>query len=109
MNRLHVQELIPFSQAHPGVVLLDVREPWEVALAPLAVEGVRTMSMPMGEVPARCAELDPQQPVVCFCHHGMRSAQVVAFLMHQGHSTVYNLEGGTDAWARQVDPAMPRY
>jgi rhodanese-related sulfurtransferase len=39
----------------------------------------------------------------------MRSAQVVAFLMHQGHRAVYNLEGGTDAWARQVDPTMPRY
>jgi rhodanese-related sulfurtransferase len=66
------------------------------------------MSMPMGEVPARCSSW-PQQPVVCFCHHGMRSAQVVAFLMHQGHRAVYNLEGGTDAWARQVDPTMPRY
>ena len=109
MNRLHVQDLIPFTQAHVGVVLLDVREPWEVALAPLSVDGARTMSMPMGDVPARCSELDPQQPVVCFCHHGMRSAQVVAFLMHQGHRAVYNLEGGTDAWARQVDPAMPRY
>ena len=109
MNRLHVQELISFTQAHAGVVLLDVREPWEVALAPLAVEGARTLAMPMGDVPARRTELDPQQPVVCFCHHGMRSAQVVAFLMHHGHAAVYNLEGGTDAWARQVDPAMPRY
>jgi rhodanese-related sulfurtransferase len=59
MNRLHVQDLIPFTQAHAGVVLLDVREPWEVALAPLSVDGARTMSMPMGEVPARCSELDP--------------------------------------------------
>lgn len=109
MNRLHVQDLIPFTRAHAGVVLLDVREPWEVALAPLSVDGVRTISMPMGDVPARCSELDPQQPVVCLCHHGMRSAQVVAFLMHQGRRAVYNLEGGTDAWARQVDPTMPRY
>jgi rhodanese-related sulfurtransferase len=66
------------------------------------------MSMPMGEVPARCSEL---APAACrlFLPSRMRSAQVVAFLMHQGHRAVYNLEGGTDAWARQVDPTMPRY
>ncbi len=109
MNRLHVQDLRHFAQAHPGLVLLDVREPWEVALAPLVLEGVTTTAIPMRDVPERYPELPAQQAVVCFCHHGMRSAQVVAFLMQRGLEDVYNLEGGTDAWARQVAPDMPRY
>ena len=63
----------------------------------------------MNEVPARLAELDPLQPVVCICHHGMRSAQVGAFLAHQGFESVYNLAGGIDAWSQQLDATVPRY
>ncbi len=54
-------------------------------------------------------ELDAARPVVCICHHGVRSAQVVAFLQRQGYPQVYNLAGGVDAWSTQVDPAVPRY
>ncbi|HEX7441134.1 MAG TPA: rhodanese-like domain-containing protein, partial [Caldimonas sp.] len=46
---------------------------------------------------------------VCICHHGARSAQVVAFLERQGFESVYNLAGGIDAWSLQVDPEVPRY
>ena len=65
--------------------------------------------MPMREVPQRFADLDPGQPVVCFCHHGARSAHVAMFLARQGYGDVYNLTGGIDAWARQIDPAMATY
>ena len=57
----------------------------------------------------RLAELDPAQPILCICHHGMRSAQVVAFLERAGFDSVYNLAGGIDAWSARVDPAVPRY
>jgi rhodanese-related sulfurtransferase len=63
----------------------------------------------MNDIPARLAELDPAQPVVCICHHGARSAQVVAFLERQGFDAVYNLAGGSDAWSLQVDSSVPRY
>ena len=91
------------------MLLLDVREAWEVAHAPIQVDGLQTLHIPMGEIPARLAELDPAQPVVCICHHGMRSAQVVAFLERQGFDLAYNLSGGTDAWSEQVDTSLPRY
>ena len=91
------------------MLLLDVRESWEFAHAPVHVAGLQTLHIPMGEIPARLAELDPAQPVVCICHHGMRSAQVVAFLERQGFDLAYNLSGGTDAWSEQVDPRLPRY
>ncbi|HSC62886.1 MAG TPA: rhodanese-like domain-containing protein [Caldimonas sp.] len=96
------------AQASP-LVLLDVREPWEVAVAAIDLPGAATRSMPMREVPARLAELDPAQPVVCFCHHGARSAQVVAFLERAGFASAYNLAGGIDAWSRDVDPRIARY
>jgi rhodanese-related sulfurtransferase len=90
-------------------LLLDVREEWEVALAAIRIDGVAARHIPMERLPERLAELDPAQPVVCICHHGMRSAQVAAFLDRQGFATVYNLAGGIDAWSASVDAAVPRY
>ena len=91
------------------LLLLDVREPWEFELAAIRLDGLRTLHLPMVTLPERLQALDAAQPVVCICHHGVRSAQVVAFLEHQGFDAVYNLAGGIDAWSVQVDPAVPRY
>ncbi len=90
-------------------LLLDVREPWEAALASIRLDGVASKLIPMGQVSGRLAELDPAQPVVVYCHHGMRSLQVVAFLERQGFESVYNLAGGIDAWSCEADPSVPRY
>src|SRR4051812_47632600 len=87
------------------LVLLDVREPWEYETC--HIEGAQPM--PMQSVPARQEELDPEASIVCICHHGMRSAQVAAFLERSGFTDVTNLTGGMHAWAQQVDPAMPTY
>ena len=62
----------------------------------------------MNEIPGRLNELDAGRPVVCICHHGMRSAQVVAFLERHGFDA-YNLDSGTDAWSEHVDASLPRY
>jgi rhodanese-related sulfurtransferase len=91
------------------LLLLDVREPWEIETAAIRIDGAASAAIPMGEVPARLAELDRSQPVVCICHHGARSAQVVAFLERSGFEAVYNLAGGIDAWSQQVDGQVPRY
>jgi rhodanese-related sulfurtransferase len=86
-------------------VVLDVREDWEYAHAHLP----GSVHIPMGQIPARFGELDATQPLVVVCHHGMRSLQVAQFLEKKGFTSVCNLTGGIDAWAEQVDPAMPRY
>lgn len=90
-------------------LLLDVREPWEAALASIRHDGIEARLIPMGQIAERFDELDRQQPVVVYCHHGMRSLQVVAFLSRQGFDSVYNLAGGIDAWSVEVDPSVPRY
>jgi rhodanese-related sulfurtransferase len=86
-------------------VVLDVREPAEIAIArmPGAIE------IPMNEVPRRLEEIPSEREVVVVCHHGMRSAQVASFLADRGRTGVLNLSGGIDAWSLQVDPSVRRY
>ena len=109
MIQLPVDELPALCRSPLAPLLLDVREPWEVALAPLEVAGATLLAIPMGELPSRLAELSPSRPVVCVCHHGMRSLQVARWLERAGFDAVYNLEGGIDAWSREIDPSVPRY
>lgn len=107
MRQMSVQELHAALSGEAAVRphLLDVREPWEWQLA--RIEGSR--NLPMREVPASAEGLDKTHPTVIICHHGVRSLQVVAFLERQGFNNLHNLQGGIDAWARQVDPAVPLY
>jgi len=93
------------DSGRPAPQLLDVREPWEIAQCVLP----GSITIPMGEVPARVDEIDTERPVVCICHHGMRSLRVAMFLESRGHGQVLNLDGGIDDWARSVDPAFPTY
>jgi rhodanese-related sulfurtransferase len=106
MQQMSVRELKE-RLAQPGdkPVLLDVREGWELKIC--ALPGV--LHIPMGQVPARITELDPQQEMVVVCHHGVRSLRVAHFLASRGFSKLCNLQGGVDAWAREIDPAMHTY
>ncbi len=89
-----------------GLMLLDVREPWELATAQIA----GSKSIPMGEIPARAfQELDPENHIVTVCHSGVRSLNVAVWLRNQGFEKVQSLSGGIDAWSREIDPAVPRY
>ena len=85
--------------------LLDVREPWEFELA--RIEGSELV--PLGQLPGRLQELDPELETVVICHHGVRSMQAAFFLQAQGFRNVINLAGGIDAWSREVDPSTPSY
>lgn len=91
--------------ARPAPAVIDVREPWEYERC--HIEGSRLV--PMREIPARLAELPRDREIVFVCHHGGRSLQVAGWLARNGFSQLHNLAGGVDAWARTVEPAMPRY
>jgi len=107
MKQMSAHELAEWlrSGRQPQPLLLDVREPWEFEIG--ALPGAK--SIPMGDVPARIGDLNADQPVVCICHHGMRSLRVAQFLHERGFGTVINLAGGVDAWAREVDSTFPTY
>src|SRR6266699_3575994 len=84
-------------------VLLDCREPSEVATA--RIDG--SMHIPMKDIPARMAELEPQKAcrIVVHCHHGGRSLRVAQFLRQQGFDKAQNMAGGIDAWSQEIDPS----
>jgi len=86
-------------------LLLDVREPNEFSYC--RIQG--SVNIPMANVFAGVADLDPDRETVVICHHGMRSAQIANFLISKGFSKISNLGGGVAAWASQVDPSMPTY
>lgn len=85
--------------------LLDVRTPVEHSIA--RVEGAELL--PLAELPRRFEELSRDEDLVVMCHHGIRSAQAVAFLRQHGFLRARNLAGGIDAWSREVDDSVPRY
>jgi rhodanese-related sulfurtransferase len=94
--------------AEPPLVL-DVREPWEVQTASVRPDGFELVAIPMNEIPARIAQLDPGRPVACLCHHGARSQRVAMFLEQNGFTRVANIAGGIDAWSAERDAGVPRY
>ena len=87
------------------VLLIDVREADEYDIA--HVEGARLL--PLSQFNEWASGLDPSIEAVVMCHHGIRSAQVCAFLARQGFKNLSNLEGGIDRWSCEVDPNVPRY
>lgn len=102
---MSVQELKQRLDTDKKPFLLDVREPYEYSLAKL--EG--SVLIPLGTLPQSMEKLDRNAEIVAYCHHGMRSADAVGFLLQQGFTNVKNLVGGIDAWSVQVDPTVPRY
>lgn len=87
------------------VLLIDVREPEEHAVA--SIEGARLL--PLSLFNEWAATLDSERETIVMCHHGIRSAQVCAYLAQQGFKNLHNLSGGIDRWSREVDARVPRY
>jgi adenylyltransferase/sulfurtransferase len=85
--------------------IVDVREAFEADLC--RIPGAKLI--PLGELPRRLDELDPQSEIVVHCKMGSRSARAVAILREKGFVNARNLSGGILAWIDEVDPALPRY
>jgi adenylyltransferase/sulfurtransferase len=86
--------------------LIDVRELDEWNL--VKIDGAELIPLSQFQQQA-AAQLDPDEKIVLYCHHGMRSARAQGFLKSQGYANVLNLTGGIEAWAQQVEPGMKRY
>ena len=93
------------ATAESKPLILDVREAWEYNICRL--EGSLLMSM--RTVPARLHEIDREQEIVVVCHHGIRSNSVANYLARNGYARLYNLAGGINAWAREIDKNMVTY
>ncbi|MEW6578227.1 MAG: molybdopterin-synthase adenylyltransferase MoeB [Chloroflexota bacterium] len=97
-----VQEQIASGEP---LVLLDIRESYELLLSRLE----NAVNIPLSQMDARWREIPSDRPVVVFCHHGIRSVRLILRLQAQGRANLINLEGGIDAWSREVDASIPRY
>jgi len=102
---ISVHDLKRKRDAREAIQLIDVREPFEFEIA--RIDGAKLI--PLGQLANRLHELKRNGQTVVHCHTGMRSAQAVQMLRQTGFANVYNLEGGIDAWANEIDPAMQKY
>ncbi len=86
--------------------LVDVREPEEYDYCRIA----GSILIPLGDIPQQTEALATDRPIVLICHHGVRSAQALAYLQHRhGLTNLLNLRGGIHAWSVQVDPSVAVY
>lgn len=85
--------------------IVDVREPFEWQIA--KIPGARLI--PMRDIMSHVDELRAAPETVLYCHGGVRSLRVARDLAAAGLRGLVNLEGGIDAWSRDVDPTVPRY
>ena len=88
--------------------LIDVREPHEFAQA--KIKGATLI--PMRSVPGELQDLEARADegtLIVYCHHGVRSLNVVRWLREQGVNACQSMGGGIDAWSLRVDPSVPRY
>ena len=88
------------------IQIVDVREPFEVAIAKIP----ETVHIPLAEVVSRMAEIDPNRETVVHCKGGVRSAKAIEALKRSGFTgNLINLKGGIMAWSNEVDPTVPKY
>jgi sulfur-carrier protein adenylyltransferase/sulfurtransferase len=87
------------------IMVIDVREDWELEMSKL--EGV--VHIPMSDIPDSVSQLPKDKPVVIICRTGSRSTNVVKWLETQGFSNMLNLDGGINRWADDVDETLMQY
>jgi|SRR5215471_9616417 len=102
---ISVADLQQKKKSGEPFLLVDVREQWEYDIC--RIEGARLI--PMRSISANLQQLDVDQDVICYCHHGQRSLDVAAWLRAQGVETARSLAGGIDRWSMEIDPGVPRY
>lgn len=99
-------ELANWLQADNRPFLLDVRNPYEVAIA--SIPGTDKL-IPIDQLPERIHELDSAREMVVYCRSGVRSARAVELLKQAGFRKIKNLEGGILRWSDEVDPTVAKY
>ncbi len=102
---IDVQQARQWLKAKNAPVVLDVREPYEVALCRLP----GSLAIPLAQVPNQLDALPRDRPILIHCHHGARSLQAAKLLRARGFARATSLRGGIHEWAVAFDPEMPKY
>src|SRR2546425_10455656 len=101
------QEVKLRMEAGEKLHLIDVREPHEFELAKIGGATLLPMRSVPGELQALEARAD-EAPLIVYCHHGVRSLNVVHWLREQGVEACHSMAGGVDAWSLTGDSSLPR-
>ncbi len=117
MNQIHPKSISPHDLKNwldgesSNPILIDVREENELQIAPFPFEVVHfPLSLSSQWVSDVNEVLDRNESLVVLCHAGVRSWNFASWLLQQNEQLdVWNLEGGIDAWSKDVDPAVPIY
>ena len=102
--QISVKDLKSRIDSGEEIYLIDVREPFEYAIANLGGKLI-----PQNDVAQRLGEIDRDREVIVHCKGGVRSQKIAEYLKQQGYQRVINVAGGILAWADQVDPTMKKY
>jgi adenylyltransferase/sulfurtransferase len=102
---LTARELADRLARGEDLVVVDVREPFELQLARFP----KAVHLPLGQVASRARELPADRTLVLACHKGTRSLRALELLRERGFTRLRNLSGGIDSWSREVDNSVPRY
>jgi adenylyltransferase/sulfurtransferase len=94
-----------FEELRDAVRVIDVREPHEFDIS--RIPGAELI--PLADLPSRMHELDSSEDIVLHCKTGVRSMQALEQLRDAGFKKLKNLQGGINAYAKQVDPSIPVY
>ncbi len=105
VNEIGPKEVKAMIDERKDFILIDVREPHEFQIGRIPTSNL----IPLGDLPKRMAELDPNAQYVLHCKMGGRSAKGCDVLRAAGFKRVLNMTGGITAWSEQVDPSVPKY
>jgi len=105
VEQISPRELHEKLQKNEKVIIIDVRNQNELDICKIE----NSMHIPLHELGQRYHQLPDDISLVVQCHHGGRSQRAAEYLIQQGFRDVYNLAGGIELWAAQIDPTMARY
>ncbi len=102
LSPVEVQSLLNSNQTYR---IIDVREEWEYNLVKLD----KAELMPLSKFAKIYEQLNPEEILIIYCHHGTRSYSICNFLKSKGYKNLINLKGGINAWSLQIDSSLTRY
>ncbi|MCB0686068.1 MAG: molybdopterin-synthase adenylyltransferase MoeB [Saprospiraceae bacterium] len=105
MPELSPIQFVELKKANREIQLIDVREPYEYAIADIGGEKI-----PLAEIEKQIKQIRTEGLVVFYCRSGRRSAEAIQRLKNlKAFNNLYNLTGGILAYIEEIDSSLNRY
>jgi rhodanese-related sulfurtransferase len=87
------------------ILLVDVREDWEIEIARLPKSEVISQKLAYEIL----NKMDKNSEVIFYCHHGQRSLEAASYFKGHGLPNVKSLQGGIHLYSQEIDSTIPKY